>query len=106
MTDTAETPDFIVAELPPSRCPVCGHLLMFAMANRKNPPKPNDFTVCVFCASVLRWNQEMQLYLVPADEYDALTTQQKEELGRTVAVVYRYHEKEVPKKQRLKETKN
>jgi hypothetical protein len=48
----------------PSFCPKCFHMLD-AATNMEGPekPEPGDYTVCIRCASVLRWNPDMQLEL-------------------------------------------
>jgi hypothetical protein len=60
-----------VHHTPPARCPRCLEQLDAAGPHDprwKAPPRPGDFTVCLYCASVLRYTETMGLVrLTPAD---------------------------------------
>lgn len=58
------TKDGYTGRVPHSTCPVCFHKLD-AVTNVTGPDKPEagDFTVCVGCANVLRFDSEMRLVL-------------------------------------------
>ena len=50
---------------PKSPCPWCGHILDGAMAaDPKNPdatPKPGDVSVCISCAQILVFNDDLTM---------------------------------------------
>ena len=49
-------------EMPPSFCPFCFHLLNGATNMQgQSQPEPGDFTICIRCAKVLRYGENMQL---------------------------------------------
>jgi hypothetical protein len=56
--------DGYTGRMPPRFCPVC-FLLLTANTNltSKDKPEPGDFTVCIKCASVLRFDGKMDLEL-------------------------------------------
>ena len=46
----------------PSPCPVCGRVLDAAsMVGGEGRPKPGDFTVCMYCSSILRFDGNLSL---------------------------------------------
>lgn len=49
-------------QIVPSFCPKCFHQLDAATnMEGKDPPEPGDYTVCIRCASVLRFGPDMML---------------------------------------------
>jgi hypothetical protein len=52
------------ARVQPQLCPRCFKLLdAISCQDGEHMPKPGDHTVCIGCASVLRWNDAMQFEL-------------------------------------------
>jgi hypothetical protein len=58
MEDSAE----FSSEMPPCGCPVCGKMLDAAKSlETGGRPKANDFSICLYCSSVLRFRPDMVL---------------------------------------------
>lgn len=58
-------------QLPASRCPYCDVDLDAAGSYEGKTPDPGDLTVCVSCASLLAYGDDMRLRkVVPADLAD------------------------------------
>ena len=60
--------------MPEQLCPKCGHLLD-AASNLDNPrakPKPEDYTVCIACAAILRFNSMLRLDVPTPEDVAAL----------------------------------
>jgi hypothetical protein len=48
--------------LPPSFCPFCFHVLdAVSSVGAEVVPEPDDFTICIGCCHVLRFDANMQL---------------------------------------------
>lgn len=48
----------------PQFCPRCFHLLdAFTCMTGQHYPEPGDYTVCIGCAAVLRWDEAMNFEL-------------------------------------------
>jgi len=56
--------DGYTGQTAPAFCPLCFHLLdgVTNMTGRE-APQPGDFTVCIYCANVLRFTDKMGLQL-------------------------------------------
>jgi hypothetical protein len=55
-------PDGYMGEMPAAFCPSCFKLLNgVTNMEGQEKPKPGDCTVCMGCASVLRFTEDMQL---------------------------------------------
>ena len=72
-------------QLVPSFCPRCFKLLNAATnMEGKDKPEPGDFTICIKCSSVLRFNPDMQLELAHLDMIPAEARPSFEEIIRAV----------------------
>lgn len=58
--------------LKPALCPQCGTFLD-AATNTGSPakPKPDDLTLCIMCASILRYDAELKPQIPPPGWIDA-----------------------------------
>ena len=71
-------------------CPVCLHLIDCASPTKdikdEHRPGPGDFSLCVYCAAFLRFDEKMILYspsedeVIEADMLDQLTGMRKKVL--------------------------
>ena len=60
-------------QIAPSTCPYCEKLLDGASGiDHKRVPKPDDLTVCIYCAQILRFDAHMMLRKVTPHELNAL----------------------------------
>jgi hypothetical protein len=67
--------------MPPQACPRCGKMLDANDGELGRVPKPGALTVCVSCAAVSVFSDEMRLLAVTPDEFDALPTETQDEIG-------------------------
>jgi hypothetical protein len=51
---------------PPQACPACGDRL--DVATGQGRPSPDDFTVCAYCGTLLRFGVALQLRIARPDE--------------------------------------
>lgn len=58
--------------LPGSECPMCGKLLDQASSLAAHSPGPGDLAVCVYCASVLQFDDMLILWPLGQAEINAL----------------------------------
>lgn len=55
-------------DVTPNRCPHCEHILEGATGvTTQNAPKPGDVTLCIYCAAVLVFQDDMRVRL-PVEE--------------------------------------
>lgn len=58
---------------PPVRCPACDHLVDAATSTQgEATPSPGDLSVCVYCAAVLEFADDLRLTLMTQEQVDAL----------------------------------
>lgn len=57
----------LTTRIPLSLCPVCGHTLdsSESLSSPAEAPAAGDWTVCIGCAAILEFDQELRLSLVP-----------------------------------------
>jgi hypothetical protein len=67
--------DFITKRTAPSACPHCGKLLDAVTSEQPEPPEPGDVTVCLGCATVLLFDEGMQLVLPSPAALDEILAQ-------------------------------
>lgn len=50
-------------KIPERRCPFCDYKLDVAASvyNKKNTPKPGDISICLSCASILIFNDDLTI---------------------------------------------
>lgn len=63
------------SQTPPTVCPGCGKVLSAATA-RNAVPKPGDFSVCVYCTAVLRFNPDLTLRTTTLEERKEMDPEQ------------------------------
>jgi len=59
---------------PPSRCPNCGGKLDAAseVFGGNAAPRPDDLSVCIHCATMLKFNDDLTVGLLTRDEFAQL----------------------------------
>lgn len=68
---------------PLQLCPNCSTKLDAATnVEGEDAPKPGDFTVCIRCRMVLRFDYSMHVYLPTRDEWRELTPEKFGLIGR------------------------
>lgn len=79
-----------------TRCPVCNHKLDASSSFEGHTPKEGDFSVCIECASILRFKDpELRLGLATQDDIDPLLPEEREDLNKAVAAVIVLRRKEI-----------
>lgn len=70
------------AGVTPTTCPTCGRRLNAASAADGSPvrPKLGDFSVCIGCARILRFDEEREPVLAVADDLAELAAEEPETL--------------------------
>jgi hypothetical protein len=76
---------WVETRMPVSACPLCGY--QTDAASGLGAPVPGDLTVCLQCASPLRFTDTLQLRAVSPDEFTNLDLQLKNGLRRVMAAV-------------------
>lgn len=54
-----------------SFCPSC-HARLSASAGSTSGPRPGDYSVCAYCQKVLRYNSDLTVRAVSAEEFNKL----------------------------------
>jgi len=60
------------SRVPPSSCPYCKEVMDGASTMMGGVPKPGDISVCIHCASLLQFDQDIRLVIVTHDEWEAI----------------------------------
>ena len=81
------------AEGPDARCPYCNKVLNAATHLDDGVPSPNDFSICVGCANMLRYDDELRLRKFSKAEWDALTADEQSEIRAIRALVQAHRAK-------------
>jgi hypothetical protein len=71
--------------LPESRCPFCDHKFDAASGEGTEAPKPGDLTICLYCASPLRFTDDLTVRAMTRAEIAELPPQNQAELRRYMA---------------------
>lgn len=62
------TTAFQATHTPLSSCPACGTELDAAGGSDKaGQPKPGDLSVCINCATILQFDEQLHLHLAPGE---------------------------------------
>jgi hypothetical protein len=62
-------------DVTPNRCPNCEHILEEATGiTTQDAPKPNDVTLCIYCAAVLVFTEDMRVRLPTEEESNELAS--------------------------------
>ncbi len=79
--------------LPPDECPVCHGYLDAAgpITNAKVQPKPGDYSLCINCGALLRFDPGMRLQVVPDDDLLELPKGDVERLRRVQEMIQALH---------------
>src|SRR3954454_7351373 len=62
-------------EVPPSVCPRCNSKIEGATGVTGRGPSPGDWTVCLYCAAALRFDEQLAMRLATAEEVAGLDLQ-------------------------------
>ena len=82
-------------EMPLSYCPSCGYKMNAATSLENDAvPKSGDFSVCLRCGEILRFDENLLLRVVPLKEWDTLPKYEKEVLLKYSVAARRVHMKE------------
>jgi hypothetical protein len=73
--------------MPPQACPRCGKMLDANDGEKGHVPQPGALTVCVACAAVSVFSDEMRLLAVTPDEFEALPTETQDEIASIQALL-------------------
>jgi hypothetical protein len=71
-----------LTQLPPSRCPFCDALLDGASSLGGWHPEPGDLSVCIICASILRFDAALHVEPVTPDALRALEAQEPDLIAK------------------------
>ena len=73
--------------MQPQACPRCGKMLDANDGEKGHVPQPGALTVCVSCAAVSVFSDEMRLVAVTPEEFEALPTEAQDEIGSIQALL-------------------
>lgn len=77
--------------VPPSHCHNCQRLLDAATNLGKAIPCKGDLTVCISCAAIHRYNEDLVLYPVTREELDSLDVETRAELWKVRKLILEMH---------------
>lgn len=62
-----------IVKLEKDKCPICGKELDSATSAHGNDrPSPGDISICIYCATILRFDENLKLGEFPQEELIAL----------------------------------
>jgi hypothetical protein len=64
-------------DIPESSCPKCGEILNAATSMEDIQPKPGDLTICINCASMLRFDKDLSMRELSIDEFMELHDEER-----------------------------
>jgi hypothetical protein len=67
--------------MPPQACPRCGKMLDANDGEKDHVPQPGSFTVCVVCAALHQFSDEMRLQPVTPEAFAELPTDFQDEIA-------------------------
>lgn len=85
-------PNWRTSVVPDSSCPNCGAEFTQATNQKGRMPKPNDATVCIKCATILVFTDQLTVRAPTTEELDKLS--REPELQRIVQAVAAIHRKQ------------
>jgi hypothetical protein len=65
-------------EIPKSSCPYCKEVMDRAGGIDEVPPEPGMLTICVFCASLSQFDDDMQLVPLPRELWETIKAEDPE----------------------------
>lgn len=69
-------------------CPYCNKLVDMATSTRDNhKPNPKDLSICINCANIMQYGDDMALEKFPEVLFDALDEEQQHELHKIIALI-------------------
>jgi len=73
-----------------NHCPVCTSYLdtVQSMENPESKPSPKDLTVCIYCAAILFFEDDMDLSEFPPVLFDTLDKDTKKKLLKSIIAVF------------------
>ena len=76
------------AHLPPDVCPVCAGTLNAATGiNTNGLPKSGDITICINCAALLEFNDELRLQLISEGVLSEMSEDNKKNINDIVNLI-------------------
>ena len=77
--------------LEPDKCPTCKNKLNAATSidGEEAKPEPNDITICVNCAQVLRFDDALKLCIMTVDDFDNLPSDVRENIEKASKAINR-----------------
>lgn len=77
-----------IYRLQEDHCPQCDRILDSETSfNTEEKPSPGDNTVCLYCLSVLRFDEHLKLKLLSVDELFALPDKEKAQLNEVLKII-------------------
>jgi len=67
-------------DIPKSRCPFCGYRSEAASTPGDKSPEPGHIAVCISCASVLMFNEDLRLRAMTQGEFADLHPDNRDEI--------------------------
>ena len=79
----------LATKLKAQACPACGKLLDAASSimDSERGPRNGDYTVCLYCAAILRYTKSMNLAPVTSDEILELRNEEPESFRALMKMV-------------------
>lgn len=89
------------ADVPECACPTCGHAFNdatgFGSTAEHEQPEPGDISICIACASFLRFNDDLSLRMMTEPEVGELSDHTRSELMRMRRVLFNLNAAEAAK---------
>ncbi len=83
------------SRVKPSACPSCAYVMDCATCvfDKTAVPKPDDFSVCLACGEVLRFDEDMELQRLVRSDVDVLDTQPllRRQIRQVMVAIKRVH---------------
>lgn len=85
-------------KVPPSACPKCGDVHDAATASdlSDEAPEPGDFTICVNCGSINRFDDDLHVQFVDQEALDSLDDETRAAVLHAVRAVERMRRFNLP----------
>ena len=83
----------MTARTPACECPACGYEIDAAMAATEGTakPKPGDLSICLACASALKFRADLTVELLSIEDFDTLTGLEQNNLFAAMQAVSRFN---------------
>lgn len=67
-------------QMPECQCPHCGGILSGAASFEGHAPEPGDFSVCIYCTSVLVFQPNLQVRLATNEDMKSFSPEEQASL--------------------------